>query len=133
MTLIEVLESVSGIFLSQMDVPNQVWHMIKIMGGDFSEQYQSQVPKKTQLETIIMVSHIAEQIGMNYPEVPDSRYVAQSVIDFFFAWEEEGSVENLITTEEDEGLSEPKIPVSEPASEPMAMVARTALPSIENF
>ena len=38
-----------------------------------------QVPiTDNQLGTMEMVSQIAEQVGMDYPEVPDSRYVAQT-------------------------------------------------------
>ena len=51
---------------------------------------------------------------MNYTEVPDSRYVAQPVNDFLFQWEQEGSVENPITIEKEEGFSEPLTPMSEP-------------------
>ena len=53
---------------------------------------------------------------MNNPEIPDSRYVAQPFDDFLFPWEE-GSVDNPITIEEDEGFSEPRTPVSEPPVE----------------
>ena len=37
MMTIKVLESVSGIFLAQMDVPNQVWRMIEITIEHHSE------------------------------------------------------------------------------------------------
>ena len=66
--------------------------------------------------------------GMNYPETPDSRYVAQPFDDFLFPWEE-GSVDNPITIEEDEGFSESRTLVSEPP----VMEARPALRSIENL
>ena len=69
---------------------------------------------------------------MNYPEIPDSRYVAQPLDDFLFPWEE-GSVDNPITIEEDEGFSEPRTPVSEPPRQPPVMEARPALRSIENL
>ena len=71
---------------------------------------------------------VAEHLGMNYPETPDSRFVAQPFDDFFFPWEE-GSVNNPITIEEDEGFSEPRTPVSEPP----VMEARPALRSIEKL
>ena len=45
-----------------------------------------------------------EEVGMNYPKNPDSRYVAQPFNDFLFPWEE-GSVDNSITIEEDEWFS----------------------------
>ena len=41
--------------------------------------------------------------------------------DFFFPWEEERSVENPNTVKEDEEFSEPKILVSEPPRQPLAM------------
>ena len=65
---------------------------------------------------------------MNYPETPDCRYAAQSFDDFLFPWEE-GSVDNQITIEEDEGFSEPRTSVIEPP----VMDARPALRSNENL
>ena len=60
-----------------------------------------------------MMKERSEHVGMNYPEVPDSRCVAKPDDDFFFPWEEEGSVESPITIEEDEGFSEPDFVVFE--------------------
>ena len=80
-----------------------------------------------------MMEEVSELVGMNYTKIPDSRYVAQPVDDFFFPWEEEGSVENPIIIEEDEGLSEPRTPVSEPPRQPTAMEPRSVLHSIENL
>ena len=58
---------------------------------------------------------MSEQVGMNYPEIPDSRFVAESVDDFLFPWEEEmGSAEKSITIDEDEGFSETMTPQSTP-------------------
>ena len=75
---IKVRDSVSGIFLAQMDVPIQVWHMIEIMRNNFNEQHMYQAPiTENQLGTMRMMSQIAEQVGMDYPEVPDSRDVAK--------------------------------------------------------
>ena len=54
--------------------------------------------------------------------------MAQPFDDFFFPWEE-GSVDNPITIEEDEGFYEPRTPVSEPP----VMDARAVLRSIENL
>ena len=59
-----------------------------------------------------MMEEVTEHVGMNFPEILDSRFVTQPVGDFLFPWEEEGSVENPITIEEDEGFSEPKTPLS---------------------
>ena len=67
-------------------------------------------------------------MGMNYLEILDSSFVVQPVDDFLFPWEE-GSVDNPITIEEDEGFSEPRTTVSEPP----VMEARPALRSIENL
>ena len=33
------------------------------------------------------MEEMAEHVGMNYPDTPDSRYVAQPVDDFLFPWE----------------------------------------------
>ena len=79
-----------------------------------------------------MMEGVAELVEMNYPETPDSRYVAQPFDDFLFPWEE-GSVDNPITIEEDERFSEPRTPVSEPLGQPPVMEARPALRSIENL
>ena len=65
-----------------------------------------------------MMEELAEHVGMNCPETPDCRYVAHSTNpQFLFPWEE-GSVDNPITIEEDEGFSEPRTPVSEPSRQP---------------
>ena len=77
-----------------------------------------------------MMEEVAKHMGMNYPETPDSRYVAQPFHDFLFPWEE-GSVDKPITIEEYEGISEPRSPVSEPPRQPPAMEARPVLRSIE--
>ena len=47
---------------------------------------------------------------MNYPEIPDSRFMAQPVDDFLLPWDEAGSTENRITVDEDEGFSETMTP-----------------------
>ena len=113
-----------------MDIPTQVCHMVEVMRRDFNEHHITQVPPtENQLGEMQMMEEVAEHMGMNYPEIPDSRYVAQSFDDFLFPWEE-GSVDNPITIiEEDEGFSEPKTPVIEPP----VMDARPALRSIENL
>ena len=80
-----------------------------------------------------MMKEVSEHVGTNYPEIPDSRNVAQPVDDFLFPWEEEGSVENPITIEDDEGFFKPRTPVSEPPRQPTAMEARPVLRSIENL
>ena len=78
-----------------MDVSIQLWYMIEIMKRDFSGHHQLQVPiTKNKLGMMGMMSKIPEQVGMDYPEVLGPRYVAHSVNDFIFLWEEKGSVEN---------------------------------------
>ena len=108
--------------------------MVEVMQTDFNEHHMTQFPiTENQHGTMQMMEEVSEHVGMNYTEIPDSRYVAQPVDDFFFPWEEEGSVENPIFIEEDEGLSEPRTPVSEPPRQPTAMEARSVLNLIENF
>ena len=126
---IEVRQTVYGVFLAQIDIPIQVWHMVEVMRRDFKESHITQVPPTVnQLGEMQMMEEVAGHVGMNYPETPDSRYVAQPFDDFLFPWEE-GSVDNQITIEEDEGFSEPRTPVSEPT----VMDARPALRSNENL
>ena len=73
-------------------------------------------------------AEVAEHVGMKYPETPDSRNVVQPFDNFLFPWEE-GSVENPITIEEDEGFSELRNPISEPP----VMEERPVLRSIANL
>ena len=80
-----------------------------------------------------MLEEVSDHVGMNYPEIPDSRFVAQPVDDFLFPWEEEGSVEHPITIDEDEGFSETMTPQNTPPKQPPAMKPRPALRSIENL
>ena len=79
MLTIKVLESVSGFFLAQLDVPIQVWHMIEIMRRDFSERHRMQAPiTENQLQTTLKITQIAEQIGIDCFDFPDSRYVMEA-------------------------------------------------------
>ena len=131
---IQVREKVSGVFLARMDIPIKVWHMVEVMQRDFNEHHMMQVPiTENQLGTMQMMEEVSEHVGMNYPEIPDSRYVAQPADDFLFPWEEEGSVENPITIDEDEGFSETMTPQNTPPQQPPAMEPRPALRSIENL
>ena len=103
--------------------------MVEVMRKDFNEHHRTQVPiTENQVGTMQMMEEVSEHVGMNYHEIPDSSYVAQPVEVFLFPWKE-GSVDNPIPTEEDEGFSEPRTPVSEPP----VMEARPALRSIENL
>ena len=131
---IQVRETVSGVFLARMDIPIQVWHMVEVMRRDFNEHHMMQVPiTENQVGTMQMMEEVSEHVGMNYPEIPDSRFVAQPVDDFLFPWEEEGSVENPITIDEVEGFSETMTPQNAPPQQPLAMEPRPALRSIENL
>ena len=131
---IQVRKTVSGVFLAQMDIPIQVWHMVEVMRRDFKEHHMMQAPiTENQLGTMQMMGEVFDHVVMNYPEIPDSRFVAQPVDDFFFPWEEEESVKNLITIDEDEGFSETMTPQNTPPQQPPAMEPRPALRSIENL
>ena len=75
-----------------MDIPIQVWHTVEVMRRDFNEQHMMQVSiTENQLGTMQMMEEVSDHVGMNYPEIPDSRFVAQPVE------EEAGSAENPIT------------------------------------
>ena len=102
------------------------------MRRDFNEHHMTQVPmRENQLEEMQMMKEVSDHMGMNYPEIPDSRVVAQPVDDFLFPWEEEGSAENPIPIDEVEGFSET---MTTPApQQPPAMEPRLALRSIENL
>ena len=131
---IQVREKVSGVFLARMDIPIQVWHMVEVMRRDFNEHHMMQVPiTENQLGTMQMMGEVSDRVGMSYPEIPDSRFVAQPIDDFLFSWEEEGSVENPITIDEDEGFSETMTSQNTPPQQPPAMETRPALRSIENL
>ena len=129
---IQVLETVCGVFPARVDMPIQFWHMVELMRRDFSEHHITQESMtEKQLGEMQMIEEVVEHVGVNYPETTDSSYVAQPIDDFLFPWEE-GSVDNPITIEEDEGSSEPRTPVSDPPRQPPVMDARPALRSIEN-
>ena len=117
-----------------MDVPIQVWHMVEVMQRDFNEHLMIQVPiTENQLGTMQMMEEVSEHVGMNYPEIPDSSFVAQPVDDFLFPWEETESVENPITMDEDESFLETVTPQNPPPQQPPAMEPRPALRFIENL
>ena len=104
------------------------------MRRDFNEHHMTQVPiTENQLEEMQMIQEVSEDVGMNYLEIPDSRFVAQPVDDFLIPWEEAGLAENPITVDEDEGFSETTTPQKTPPQQPPAMEPRPALRSIENL
>ena len=100
------------------------------MRRDFNEHHMTQVPiTENQLGENQMMEELAEHMGLNYPDTPDSRYVAQTVDDLLFTWEEAGSAENHITIEEDKSFSEKMTP----ATPQQPLQPRPALRSIENL
>ena len=126
----QALETVTGCFLARMDIPIQVWYMAEVMRKDFNEHHMMQVPMtENQLGEMQRKKEVAEYAGMNYPDTPDSRNVAQPVDNFLFPWEEALSAENPITIDEDEGFSETMTP---PAPQ-QSLQPRPALRSIENL
>ena len=85
-----------------MDIPIQAWHMVEVMRRDFNEHHMTQVPMtENQLEEPTRMEEVSDHVGMNYPEIPDSRFVALPVDDFLFPCEEAVSAENPITKDED--------------------------------
>ena len=88
---------------------------------------------ENQLGAMQMMEEVSEHVGMNYPEIRDSRFVAQLADDFLFPWEEAGSAKSPIKKDEDEGFSETLAPQSTPPQQPPAMVPRPALRSIEKL
>ena len=106
---IQVRETVSGVFLARMDIPIQVWHMVEVIRRDFNEHHMRQVPiTEKQLGTKQMMEEKCAHVGMNYPDNPESRCVAQPVDDFVFLWEDAGSA----GIDEDEGFSEAMTPLA---------------------
>ena len=69
---IQVRETVSGVFLAQMDIPIQLRHMVEVMRRDFNEHHMMQVPiTENQLGTMQMMEEVSDHVGMNYLELPD--------------------------------------------------------------
>ena len=58
---IQVRETVSGVFLAQMDFPIQVWHMVEMMRRDFNEHRMMQVLiTENQLGTMQMMEEVMQ-------------------------------------------------------------------------
>ena len=94
----------------------------------------TQVPiTESQLEEMQVMEEVSEHVGMNYPEIPDSSFVAPPVDDFLFPREEARSAENPITIYEDEGFSEAMTPQNTTPQQPPVMEPRPALRSREVF
>ena len=131
---IQAREAVSGVFPARMDIPIQVWPLVEVIRRDFNEHHMTHVPMaENQLGELQMMEEVSDHVGMNYPEIPDSKFVAQPVDDFLFPWQEAGSAENPITIDEDEGFTEIMTPQNTPPQQTPAMEPRPALRSIENL
>ena len=64
---IQERETVSAVFLAQMNIPIQVWHMVEVMQRDFNEHHMTQVTiTENQLGTMQMMEEVSEYVGMNY-------------------------------------------------------------------
>ena len=109
--LVQIQVRETGVFLERMDISIQVWHMER-MRKDFNEHHTMQVPMtENQIGEKQTMEQVAEHVRMDYSDTFDSRYVAQSVDNFLFSWEDEmGSAENPITLDEDEGFTETMTP-----------------------
>ena len=69
--------------------------MVEVNRRNFNEHQMMQVPMtKDRFGEMQMKNEVAEHVGLNYPDIPDSRYVAKPVDDFLFLWEEAGSAKN---------------------------------------
>ena len=63
--------------------------MVEAMRRDFNEHHTTQVPMtENQLGEVQIMEEVAKHVVMNYPETPDSIYVAQPFDNFLFIWEE---------------------------------------------
>ena len=63
---IQVLETVSGVFLAHVDIPIQVWLMVELMQRDFNEHHMMHVPiTENQFGTMQMMEEVTEHVGMN--------------------------------------------------------------------
>ena len=130
---IQMRETVSEAFLARMDIPIQVWHLVEMMRRDFNEHQMKQVPMtENQFEEMQMMDEVSDHVRMNYPEIPDSRFVAQPIEDFLFPWKEAGSAKNPITVDEDEGFSETVTLQNTPQQQPLAIEPGPAMRSTEN-
>ena len=78
------------------------------MRKDFNEHHMMQVPfTENQLGAKKMMKEVPERVVRIYPEIPECRFVALTVDDFLFPWEQQmGTYGNLFTIDEDEGFFE---------------------------
>ena len=104
------------------------------MRSDFNEHHMMQLPiTENQLGTVQLMEEFSDHVGMNYPEIPDSRIVAQPVDDVVFPCEEAASAKNPISMDKNEGFSETMTPQNTPPQQLTAMELRPALRFIENL
>ena len=93
-----------------MDIPIQVWYMMDGGGSDAGglqrTSYDARTHNREPTSNHAKDGKKSEQVGMKYPEIPDSRFVVQPVKDFLIPWWESGWAENGIAKDEDEMLSE---------------------------
>ena len=77
------------------------------MRRGFNEHHTTQVRiTENKCGEMQLMEEVSEHVGINYPENPDSRYVAQTIDDSVFHWEEAGSAENANELDEDEDFLE---------------------------
>ena len=78
LVVIQVREIDCGVFLARMDFPIQVWHMEE-MRRDFNKNHITQIPPtENQLGKMQLMEEVAEHVGLNCPETPDSSKVHES-------------------------------------------------------
>ena len=54
--------------------------MVELIRRDSNENHKTKVPiTENQLGTMQLMEEVSEHVGMNYPDTPDSRCVAQPV------------------------------------------------------
>ena len=129
---IQKRETVSGVFLARMDVPNLAHGRSDAKGFHRASNDPSTHDKEPTWRNALM-EDVTEHVVMNFPEIPDSRFVAQPVDDFLFPWKEAGSAENPIAIDEEEGFSETISLQNITRQQPPVMETRPALRSIENL
>ena len=65
-----VRETFSGAFLAPIDIPILLFEVMQI---DLNEHHLMQIlTTENQLEAMQMIEEMAEHVGMNYPDTPDS-------------------------------------------------------------
>ena len=68
-------QTVSAVILARVDIPILVCHVLELMRRDFNQDFNEmiQLPiTENQLGTMKKMEEVSEQVGLNYPETPDS-------------------------------------------------------------